>query len=111
MNACRAKSAILFSYHQGADYTCAGGRCQGNPSSVYGIWKPFGLETSWSTPMSKKTIERNLKKALLDGDPHAQALFEYELEEHVDEYVKSKQEDGDEFFFAVTEHRGDVACS
>jgi len=59
--------------------------------------------------MSKKTIEKRLRKALLDGGPLAQALFEYELEEHIDEYVKSKQDDHDEFFFAVTEHSGDVA--
>lgn len=59
--------------------------------------------------MSKKIIERNLKKALLDGGPLAQALFEYELEEHVDEYKESKREDNDDFFFAVTEHSGDVA--
>jgi hypothetical protein len=59
--------------------------------------------------MRKKTIERNLKKALLDGGPLAQALFEYELEEHVGEYMKSRREDNDEFFFAVTEHSGDVA--
>ncbi len=38
-----------------------------------------------------------------------QALFEYELEEHVEEYMKSRQEDKDEFFFAITEHSGDVA--
>lgn len=59
--------------------------------------------------MSQKSIEKNLKKALLDNGAFAQALFEYELEEHIEEYMKSKQEDGDEFFFAVTEHSGDVA--
>jgi hypothetical protein len=59
--------------------------------------------------MSKKTIQRNLKKALLDGGPLAQALFEFELEEHVEEYIKSKREDKDEFFFLITEHSGDVA--
>ena len=59
--------------------------------------------------MSKKTIERNLKKALLDGGALEQALFEYELEEHVEEYMKSKREDNDEFFFAITEHSDDVA--
>ena len=59
--------------------------------------------------MSKKTIERNLKKALLEGGPLVRALFEYELEEHVEEYMKSKREDKDEFFFSITEHSGDVA--
>lgn len=59
--------------------------------------------------MSKKTIENNLRKVLLDDGPFARALFEYELEEHIEEYVLSKQEDGDKFFFAVTEHTNDVA--
>jgi hypothetical protein len=59
--------------------------------------------------MSKKSIEKNLRKALLDDGPLARALFEYELEEHVDEYARSKQTDGDKYFFAVTEHSNDVA--
>ena len=59
--------------------------------------------------MSKKTIEKNLIKALLNDGAMAYALFEYELEEHIDEYLKSKQEDGDDYFFAVTEHTNDVA--
>lgn len=59
--------------------------------------------------MRKKTIEKNLIKALLEDGAMAYALFEYELEEHIDEYLKSKQEDGDDYFFAVTEHTNDVA--
>ena len=59
--------------------------------------------------MSKKTIEKNLIKALLHDGPMEYALFEYELEEHIDEYLISKQEDGDDYFFAVTEHTNDVA--
>jgi hypothetical protein len=59
--------------------------------------------------MSKKTIEKNLIKALLNDGEMAFALFQYELEEHVDEYLKSKQEDKDDYFFAVTEHTNDVA--
>jgi len=59
--------------------------------------------------MSKKTIEKNLAKALLNDGAMAYALFEYELEEHIDEYLKSKQEDGDDYFFAVTEHTNDVS--
>jgi len=59
--------------------------------------------------MSKKTIEKNLIKALLNDGAMEYALFEYELEEHVDEYLKSKQEDKDDYFFAVTEHTNDVA--
>ncbi len=59
--------------------------------------------------MSKKVIERNLVKALLHDGEMAYALFEYELEEHVDEYLKSKKKDKDDYFFAVTEHTNDVA--
>jgi len=59
--------------------------------------------------MSKKTIEKNLVKALLNDGAMEYALFEYELEEHVDEYLKSKQEDKDDYFFVLTEHTNDVA--
>jgi hypothetical protein len=59
--------------------------------------------------MSKKRIQKNLARALLQGVGFAEALYEYELAEHVDEYFQSKKQDGDLFFFAVTEHSGDVA--
>jgi len=59
--------------------------------------------------MRKKTVEKNLKKALLDDGNFAWALFEYELEEHLEEYLLSKRADGDKFFFAITEHTNDVA--
>lgn len=59
--------------------------------------------------MSKKIIEKNLVKALLKDGRMAYALYQYELEEHVDEYIKSKQDDKDDYFFAVTEHTNDVA--
>ena len=59
--------------------------------------------------MSKKSIEKNLIKALLEDREMEYALFQYELEEHIDEYLKSKKEDGDDYFFAVTEHTNDVA--
>ena len=59
--------------------------------------------------MRKKTIERNLRKALLQDGPFAQALFEYELEEHIEEYIESKKADGDKYFFAITVHTNDVA--
>jgi hypothetical protein len=59
--------------------------------------------------MSKKVIEKNLVKALLHDGEMAYALFEYELEEHVDEYLKSKKEDKDDYFFAVTQHTNHVA--
>jgi hypothetical protein len=59
--------------------------------------------------MRKKTIEKNLIKALLEDGPLAKALFEYELEEHIEEYLLSKRQDNDKYFFAVTEHTNDVA--
>ena len=59
--------------------------------------------------MRTKTIEKNLRMALLENGPFAQALFEYELEEHIAEYIQSKQADGDKYFFAITEHTNDVA--
>ena len=59
--------------------------------------------------MSKKTIAANLKRVLLDDTPFALALFEYELREHIEEYLESKHTDGDRYFFAVTEHTNDVA--
>ena len=59
--------------------------------------------------MSKETIEENLKKALLNDGTFARKLFEYELEEHVGDYLLSKWADGDKYFFAVTEHANDVA--
>ena len=59
--------------------------------------------------MSKKTIAKNLIRTLLDDGTMEYALFEYELKEHIDEYLESKQEDGDDYFFAVTEHTNDVA--
>lgn len=59
--------------------------------------------------MRKKTIEKNLKKALLEDGPLAQALFEYELEEHIEEYLESKHADNDNYIVAVTEHTNDVA--
>ncbi len=59
--------------------------------------------------MRRKTIEKNLRKALLEDGPLSQALFEYELEEHIEEYVESKRADEDKYFFAVTEHTNDVA--
>ena len=59
--------------------------------------------------MSKKTIAENLKRVLLDNAPFALALFDYELREHIGEYLQSKQTDNDRYFFAITEHTNDVA--
>jgi hypothetical protein len=57
----------------------------------------------------RKIIEKNLKIALLGDGELVDALFEYELAEHVGEYLQSKKDDGDKYFFAVTEHSNDVA--
>lgn len=59
--------------------------------------------------MRKKIIEKNLRKALLEDGPLTLALFEYELQEHIAEYLQSKHDDGDEYFFAVTEQSNAVA--
>jgi hypothetical protein len=59
--------------------------------------------------MRKKAIDKNLRKALLEEGSFAQALFEYELEEHIQEYIQSKRADRDKFFLAITEHSNDVA--
>lgn len=59
--------------------------------------------------MSKKTIEKNLINALLRNGAMAHKLFEFELEEHIDEFLASKKKDKDDYFFAVTEHTNDVA--
>src|SRR5436305_11726845 len=63
----------------------------------------------WSDAMSKKTIAANLKRVLLDDAPFAMALFDYELREHIEEYLESKRADQDRYFFTVTEHTNDVA--
>lgn len=59
--------------------------------------------------MSKKSIATNLKRVLLGNAPFALELFEYELREHLEEYLESKHNDADDYFFAVTEHTNDVA--
>lgn len=59
--------------------------------------------------VQRKIIEKNLSKALLENGVMAQALFEYELEEHIAEYRESMRADRDEYFFAITEHTNDVA--
>lgn len=59
--------------------------------------------------MSKKTIEKNLIKALLNDGKMDYALFEYQLKEYIDEFLKSKQEDDDDYFYALTEQNNKVA--
>ena len=59
--------------------------------------------------MRRKQIEINLHKALLEDRPMAMALFKWELQEHVTEYLASKRADHDNFLFVITEHSNDVA--
>ncbi len=59
--------------------------------------------------MTEKKIERHLKQALIhDGEMQYQ-LYEYELEELLDELRSSMTKDKDDYIFAVTENSGDVA--
>ena len=59
--------------------------------------------------MNKKAIEKNLVKTLLDDGAMASDLFEYELEAHINDFLKSKHEDSDDYFFAVLGRAKDVA--
>ncbi len=58
--------------------------------------------------MSKK-IESLLRKALLEDGEMAYALYEYELEEHIDYWYDGLKADRDDFVFVVTENSGHVA--
>ena len=59
--------------------------------------------------MTAKKIEKLLKQALIhDGEMHYQ-LYEYELEEFLDELKSSLTEDKDDYIFSVTENSGHVA--
>ena len=53
--------------------------------------------------------EKILRQVLLEGEPFAFALFEYELEENLDFYVSSRSKDMDKYFMAITENSNDVA--
>ncbi len=59
--------------------------------------------------VSKKKIANLLRKTLLQGGKMERALYEYELEEHIDYWYEGLKADRDEFVFAVTENSGDVA--
>lgn len=57
----------------------------------------------------KQQIETKLRQALLEGGEMADALYEYELAEHVDYWYEGLKADQDEFVFVVTENSGNVA--
>lgn len=67
------------------------------------------LARSGRSMRTRKQIKKNLTKALLEDGLMSRALFEYELEEHIDEYLQSKHDDADKYFFSVTENSNEVA--
>lgn len=56
-----------------------------------------------------KTIQTNLRKALVGGADMSYTLYKQELEEHIDYWKAGMIQDRDEFLFVVTENRGKVA--
>lgn len=59
--------------------------------------------------MKKRKIANTLRKALLEDGKMERALYEYELEEHIDYWYEGLKSDRDQLVFAVTENSGDVA--
>jgi hypothetical protein len=59
--------------------------------------------------MRKKIITKNLEKALLQDGKLEIELYKWELEENVQFYGKSKQQDQDQYLLAITENNNDVA--
>ena len=59
--------------------------------------------------MSKITTEKHLVRALLNDGAMSRSLFEEELQDQIDEFLRSKQEDQDDYFFAITERDNQVA--
>jgi hypothetical protein len=59
--------------------------------------------------MKKMSIEKQLTEALLQDGNMAYALYEYDMEEYVDDWHQSLLEDKYEFLFAVNENSDDVA--
>ena len=59
--------------------------------------------------MTKRDLKKLLEKTLLrDGVMHY-SLYEYELEESIEEFKSSLEADQDDYIFAVTENSGHVA--
>lgn len=59
--------------------------------------------------MPKKSTKKWLEQVLLHDGEMRRELYEFELEEMLDNLKSSMAEDRDDFIFAVTENRGDVA--
>ena len=56
-----------------------------------------------------KRIEKLLRKALIQNGEMAEALYDYELAEHVTYWYKGLKADQNEFVFAITENSGHTA--
>jgi hypothetical protein len=59
--------------------------------------------------MRKQEIANLLHEALLQNGKMEHALYEFELEEHIEYWYEGLKADDNEFVFAVTENSGDVA--
>jgi hypothetical protein len=54
-------------------------------------------------------IEKLLRQALLEDGEMSRGLYQYEMEELLDEWKSSMRQDQDDFLFAITESSGHVA--
>ncbi len=61
------------------------------------------------TSTLEKNIEKLLTKALLNDGEMSHDLYEHELEGNIDYWKASMLEDNDDYAFAITENKGDVA--
>ncbi len=59
--------------------------------------------------MPAKEIEKLLMEALLENGKMYQELYEYELQDQVEELRESLEEDDDDYLFVVTENNGHIA--
>jgi hypothetical protein len=59
--------------------------------------------------MTAKKLDKLLKQALLNDGEMKYELYQYELEELLDEWKSSMAKDKDDYIFAVTENSGQVA--
>lgn len=57
--------------------------------------------------MTKRDIQKALENTLLNNDKMAAELYQYQLEEMLDELKASLLEDGDDSIFALTVHKND----
>lgn len=57
--------------------------------------------------MTKNDIKKALENTLLNNEKMAEGLYEYELEELLDELKASMLEDDDDSIFALTVHKND----